>query len=307
MVVDVGGQMPAEVVDGVERRSPGRRIRLRRSHPDQQRPGQSGPDRGRDHVGPVDRTVDSARRTVRTERLEMGPRGDLRNHAAVTGVLVDAGGHLIGQQLHQQSGCRQAIPTPVSSQELSMARMVTAASWCRLPPHGVRVGATGSVVPLAYTDLLEAQSGVERQDGLSRCRCASRYTVASGPAAASSSVIIPADATALEVQFEHRRCGSRTRRAGSAPTGPSRRTDQRTRPPGPATADVPGGLEVPTRTPPPATDRRRRTAAPPVPHSAGHRHRAQSVVEDAGARANTRFPFGQRLGIGTAQVQRHQR
>ena len=46
----------------------------------------------------------SARRIVGPERLQVRPRRDLGHHAAEPGVLVDAGGHLVGQQRHRAVG-----------------------------------------------------------------------------------------------------------------------------------------------------------------------------------------------------------
>ena len=40
------------------------------------------------------------------ERLQVGARRDLGDHAAEPGVLVDAGGHLVGQQRHRAVGAQ---------------------------------------------------------------------------------------------------------------------------------------------------------------------------------------------------------
>ena len=104
VLVDVGGQVPAEMVDRVERHLPRGRVRLGRSHPDQQGTGQPGPDGGRDDVGLVDaRRVQGAAHR-RAQRLQVRARRDLGHHAAEPGVLVDAGGHLVGQQRHGAVG-----------------------------------------------------------------------------------------------------------------------------------------------------------------------------------------------------------
>ncbi len=56
-----------------------------------------------------------------------------------------------------------AMPTPVSSQELSMARMIIAGS---SRPHGVGVGAAYPVVPLAQADVDEARASIQPDRGL---------------------------------------------------------------------------------------------------------------------------------------------
>ena len=124
VVVYVGGQVAAQVVDGVERNLPRGRICLGRSNSHQQRTGKPGTDGGRDDVGLVHARGLQGAAHGRAERLQVRPRRDLGNHAAEPGVLVDAGGDLVGEQRHGAVGVSSAMPTPVSSQELSMARMI---------------------------------------------------------------------------------------------------------------------------------------------------------------------------------------
>ena len=104
VVVHVGGEVPAEVVDRVERHLPGDRIGLGRGHSHQQGAGQPGPDGGRDDVRLGDaRRVQGAAHGG-PQRLQVRARRDLGHHAAEPGVLVDAGGHLVGQQRHGAVG-----------------------------------------------------------------------------------------------------------------------------------------------------------------------------------------------------------
>ena len=98
MVVDVGGKVSAEMIDGVERHTPGRGVGLGGRHPHHQGPGQTGTDGGGDDIGTGDSCGGQRPSHGGSERLEVRTRGDLRHHTAVAGVLVDAGGHLVGQQ-----------------------------------------------------------------------------------------------------------------------------------------------------------------------------------------------------------------
>ncbi len=102
--VHVGGQMPAQMVDGVERHSPRSRIRFGRSDSHQQRAGQPGPDGGRDDIGPVQTGARQRATHGGTKRLQVRPGGDLGDHAAEPDVLVDAGGDLVGQHGHGAIG-----------------------------------------------------------------------------------------------------------------------------------------------------------------------------------------------------------
>ena len=100
VVVDVGGEMPAEVVDRIERHLPGAGIRLGGGDTHQQGAGQPRSDGGGDDVG-----LGDARRVQRAahggaQRLQVRARRDLGHHAAEPGMLVDAGRHLVGQQRH---------------------------------------------------------------------------------------------------------------------------------------------------------------------------------------------------------------
>jgi len=97
VVVDVGGEVPAEMVDGVERHSPGGGVGLGGGDADQQRSGKAGTDGGGHDVGLVDAGGGQRAPHGRTQRLQMRPRGDLGHHPAVARVFVDAGGHLVGQ------------------------------------------------------------------------------------------------------------------------------------------------------------------------------------------------------------------
>ena len=96
--------MPAEVVDGVERDTPRSRICLGRSNSHQQGAGQPGPDGGRDDVGPIQTGSRPVRGAWRAERLQVRTGGDLGYDPAEPDVLVDAGGHLVGQQRHGAVG-----------------------------------------------------------------------------------------------------------------------------------------------------------------------------------------------------------
>ena len=98
VIEDVGGQVPAEMVHRVERHAPCRGVGLRGGHTDHQRTGQSGTDGGRDDVGPVDTGSGQGPAHGRTQRLQVGAGRDLGNHPAETGVLVHAGGDLVGKQ-----------------------------------------------------------------------------------------------------------------------------------------------------------------------------------------------------------------
>ncbi len=93
---DVRGQ----VVHPVQRHLPGRGVGLGRGHPDQQRPGQprAGGDRDRGHVRRPDPGRGQRAVHGRDHRLQVGPGGDLGDHAAEAGVLLHRGGDLVGQQ-----------------------------------------------------------------------------------------------------------------------------------------------------------------------------------------------------------------
>ncbi len=162
--------MTAEVVDGVERHSPGRRVRLGGSHSDQQRTGQAGPMVARRMSGCRFRRWPAPGAMVGPSASRVCARGDLGHHAAVAGVLVDAGGHLVGQQCKRlPSPFSRAMPTPVSSQELSMARMVVIArpvAWCRHPPRWP--GSSGLRTPIFSKPRLSYRRSP------APCRCALR-------------------------------------------------------------------------------------------------------------------------------------
>ena len=98
MVVDIGGEMPAEVVDGVERHTPGRGVGLGSSHAHHQGAGQAGSDGGGDDIRPVDTGGRQRPTHGGAQCLQVCAGGDLGHHTAVPGVLVDTGGHLVGQQ-----------------------------------------------------------------------------------------------------------------------------------------------------------------------------------------------------------------
>ena len=117
MLQQVDGDVRGQMVDPVERLAERERVGLGRGDPDQQRAGQAraGGDRdrvevGAAHAGRVQRAVHG-----RDHRLEVGPAGDLGHHPAEPRVLVDAGRDRVGEQLEPRT-----MPTPVSSQEVSM-------------------------------------------------------------------------------------------------------------------------------------------------------------------------------------------
>jgi hypothetical protein len=99
----VDGDVRGEVVDAVERHVPGRGVGLGGGHADEQRPGQAGTGGHRDrvdvagaHPGRREGAADG-----RDHRVEVGAGRHLRHDAAEAGVLLDAGGHLVGQQLRR--------------------------------------------------------------------------------------------------------------------------------------------------------------------------------------------------------------
>jgi hypothetical protein len=97
----VDGDVRGQVVDAVQRLAQRERVRLGRRHPDEQGAGQPGP--GGDGHG-VDLTRTDARggeRAVegRDHRLQVRPAGHLGHDAAEPGVLLDAGGDGVGEQL----------------------------------------------------------------------------------------------------------------------------------------------------------------------------------------------------------------
>ncbi len=97
VLVHVGRQVAAQMVDGVERHAPGGRIRLGRSHSHQQGARQARPDGGRDNVGLLQAGGVQCAAHRRPERLQVCARSDLGHDTAVPDVFVDAGGHLVGQ------------------------------------------------------------------------------------------------------------------------------------------------------------------------------------------------------------------
>jgi hypothetical protein len=58
------------------------------------------------------------------ERLDMGAGGDFRHHAAEFGVLADLRQHDIGQNAALPSSVRSTTAAAVSSQVVSMPRMI---------------------------------------------------------------------------------------------------------------------------------------------------------------------------------------
>ena len=92
----------------------------------------------------------------------MRPRGDLGHHAAEPGVLVDAGGDLVGQQRHGAVGvqARDAdtgfVARGFDRQDRRTARHNA------IPPHRVSVGAADSVVAPAQAHLSESHAAVQR-------------------------------------------------------------------------------------------------------------------------------------------------
>lgn len=103
VVVDVGGQVPAQVVDAVERDVPAGGVRLGGGHPDQQCPGQPRSDGRGDDVGALDARGVQGAAHGRPQGFQVRTRGDLGDDAAVAGVLVDAGGDFVGQKRNGHS------------------------------------------------------------------------------------------------------------------------------------------------------------------------------------------------------------
>ena len=97
----VHGDVRGQVVHPVQRLAQGQRVGLGRARADQQRAGQPGPGGDRDRVHLRQRDPGRAQRAVHGghHRLQVGPAGHLGHHAAEPGVLLDAGGHRVGQQL----------------------------------------------------------------------------------------------------------------------------------------------------------------------------------------------------------------
>jgi hypothetical protein len=91
-------QVPAEVVDGIERHTPGRGVGLGCGHTDHQRAGQSGSNGGGDDVGAVDAGGCQSPAHGGAQRLQVCAGSDLGHHATEPRVLLDAGSDLIGEQ-----------------------------------------------------------------------------------------------------------------------------------------------------------------------------------------------------------------
>ena len=100
VLVHVGGEMTAQVVDRVERHIPRCRVGLSRGDADQQCSREARPDGGGDGIRTVDVGCGQRPAHRRSECLKMCARRDLRDDAAEAGVFVDAGSHLVGEQRH---------------------------------------------------------------------------------------------------------------------------------------------------------------------------------------------------------------
>ena len=95
------GDMAVQVVDRSEGKPQRPRERLRRRQPDEQRADQPGPLRDGDPLDPVEPDAGLVERLAqhRRDELEVPPRGDLRDDAAVLRVQLGLGGDDIGEEL----------------------------------------------------------------------------------------------------------------------------------------------------------------------------------------------------------------
>ncbi len=96
----VHGDVRGEMVDPVDRLFGGDRVPLGRSHPDQQRPGQTGAGGDRDRVDVGERHPRLGQRPPhrRHNGLQVRPAGHLRHHPTESGVLVHARRERVGEQ-----------------------------------------------------------------------------------------------------------------------------------------------------------------------------------------------------------------
>ena len=99
-VEDVGGDVPHEVVDGVEGLAERDGEALRRADPDHERPGEPRTGCHRDGVELVEAHIRLGERRLdrRLKRLEVGTGGDLGDDPAIAGVLVHAARDGVRQQ-----------------------------------------------------------------------------------------------------------------------------------------------------------------------------------------------------------------
>ena len=102
---------------------PRRAGRLGRCDSHQERTCQAGADGDGDGIGTIDPGGLAGSPHRRHDGLQVGAGGDFGYDSAEPGMLIDAGGDLVGEQLSGAVGHR-TIPTPVSSQELSVPRTI---------------------------------------------------------------------------------------------------------------------------------------------------------------------------------------
>ncbi|CNV66357.1 Uncharacterised protein [Mycobacterium tuberculosis] len=102
--VDVGGQVPAQMIHRIERHPPSSRICLGRSHSHQQGAREPGTDGGRDNVWLFQAGGRQRAAHRGTQCLQVRTGGNLGDHAAEPNMLVDTGSHLVGQQCHGAIG-----------------------------------------------------------------------------------------------------------------------------------------------------------------------------------------------------------
>ena len=118
-------RMGFEMIDRDERLARRHRQRLAGREPDQYAADQPRPRRRRDGVdaGDVGPRVPERAQDQPVEHLDMGPGGDLRHDAAVSGVAGDLAHHLIGENFAAvEAEPPSTIATAVSSQVVSMPR-----------------------------------------------------------------------------------------------------------------------------------------------------------------------------------------
>ena len=100
----VDRNVTAEVVHRVQRHIPRSRIGFRCRNPDEQRTGKSRADGHRHGIGHSDVCRRERAPHGRDDGLQMCAGGDFGDHSPISGMLIDTGGHLIGQQCGRTVG-----------------------------------------------------------------------------------------------------------------------------------------------------------------------------------------------------------
>ena len=161
------GDVAVQVVDRGERQPPRPGERLRGRQPDEERADQPRALRDRDPLDPVEPDTGLAERLAQDGRdeLEMPPRRDLRDDAAVLRVQLRLGGDDVGEDLAVVRDERRSglVAGRLEPEDQALARLANGVA-----PHDQRVFSVVRVVAAADSSRAEAERLVEADRRLVR-------------------------------------------------------------------------------------------------------------------------------------------